>query len=90
MKELAYGDTERVQEIKKWLKQGKKVPEIRKTLVGLGYSSYHIAILLEGATGKAYVPPKPVVIIDTTKIKFIIIVGIGVALLALGWWFFGV
>ena len=71
MEELSAGDTKRVEEIKAWMKKGMKVPQVRKRLEELGYNDYHIAFLLEKATGQKFVPPKPVVIISQRRLKLI-------------------
>ncbi len=71
MEELSPGDAKRVAEIKAWVKKGMKIAQIQKRLEGLGYNDYHIAFLLEEATGKKLVPPKPVVIISQRRLKII-------------------
>ena len=90
MKELAYGDTERVAEVRAWLKHGMKVSEVKAKLESLGYNDYHAAFLLEEATGKSYVPAKPIVIIDTTRIKFMLMAAAVAVLVFIGWWYLGV
>ena len=79
MDELSAGDIKRIAEIKGWLKKGMKIAAIRKKLEGLGYNDYHISFLLEGATGRKFVPPKPKVIISQRKLKLL---GEAVAILA--------
>ncbi|MFC2174500.1 hypothetical protein ACFLQ2_01390 [archaeon] len=76
MEEVAYGDSERVKEVKAWLKKGMKIAEVREKLEKFGYSSYHVAFLLEEATGKSFVPAKPIVLIDTTKVKAVVIIAV--------------
>jgi len=80
VEELSMGDSRRIKEVKAWLKKGMKIPQIRKKLEKLGYNEYHIAFLLEEATGQKFVPPKPRVIISQRRLK---IIGEAVALLLL-------
>jgi len=71
MNEIAFGDENRIAEVKAWLKKGMSIADVRKKLEVLGFNEYHVAVLLEAATGKSFVPKKPMVIIDTGRIKVI-------------------
>ncbi len=90
MKELSVGDEQRITEIKTWIKSGMTIPEVKEELADLGYNNYHIAFILEKATGKKLVPKKPVInnmkeFVRLTKI--LVIVTIVLAVLA--WMYFG-
>lgn len=78
MVELSSGDYERIEEVKSWLKQGMTIESAREKLNELGYSEYHIDFLLEESTGQRFLPKKPEILIDTTKIR------IAMMLIALG------
>lgn len=86
--ELSRGDEERIEEVKSWLRSGMTIADAREELGSMGYTNYHISFLLEEATGQKFVPPKPQVLIDTTKIRIVMFL---VTLMALGtvvWWYF--
>ena len=88
MEELSDGDAERIVEIRAWLKSGMKIADVRDELDGLGYNGYHISFLLEQATGQKFLPPKPQVFIDTTKIRVGMFLVTLITLLAVIWWYF--
>ncbi|MCD6522581.1 MAG: hypothetical protein J7K68_02445 [Candidatus Diapherotrites archaeon] len=50
--EISPGDIERIEEIKKWLKEGKTEEWIYKEMKKMGYIDYHIDFLLRKATGR--------------------------------------
>ena len=89
VKELAVGDDDNVAEVKSWLKKGMKPAEAERQLRELGFNEYHIASLLEEATGRKLVPGKPIV--DTMKGLTLRIAGIVIMAVVLAvavWWYF--
>ena len=89
MKGLTIGDEARVAEAKEWLKQGMKPKEVEAALKELGYNKYHIAFILEEATGKKLVPAKPVIdLLPGLLRKLVLVVAIAVVLAVLAWVYF--
>ena len=88
MNRISGGDTEKIEEIQAWLKSGMKITDVRDELVELGYNDYHISFLLEEATGQKFLPPKPQVFIDTTKIRVGMFLVTLITLGAVIWWYF--
>ncbi len=88
MEGVSGGDEAKIEEIRAWLKSGMKIADVRDELEGLGYNGYHISFLLEEATGQKFLPPKPQVFIDTTKIRAGMLLVTLIALGAVVWWYF--